>query len=96
METEETRRILETLDSINEAGYEGIGGLLRAMLASKNPRVLRRVSCLVDADLDAIIEALAENPRYSEQRHSGRIPLAPPVIVNFVSRSVGYVESLRY
>jgi len=66
MEMEESLRILETLDSINEAGYEGIGGLLRAMLASKSPRVLRRVSCLVEEDLDGIIEALAEHPRYME------------------------------
>jgi hypothetical protein len=92
METEETLRILDTLDSINKAGYDGIGGLLRAMLASKNRRVLRRVSCLVDADLDTIIEALVEHPRYSERRHTGRIPVAPPVIVDFVSRSVGYVD----
>jgi hypothetical protein len=93
METEETVRILDTLDSINDAGYDGIGRLLRSMLASKISRVSRRVSCLVDADLDAIIEALVEHPRYGERRSTGRIPMSK-VIVDFVSRSVGYVDLL--
>jgi hypothetical protein len=93
MEPEETVRILDTLDSINHAGYDGIGGLLRSMLASKNPRVSRRVSLLVDADLDAIIEALVEHPRYGERRRAGRIPM-PNMMVDFVSRSVGYVDVL--
>lgn len=92
MESDETLRILDTLDSIKEAGYDGIGGLLRAMLGSKNPRVLRRVSCLVDADLDAIIEVLAAHPRYQEQRHTGRTLIPSSGIVDFVSRSVRYVD----
>jgi hypothetical protein len=93
METDETVRILHTLDSINDAAYDGIGGLLRSMLASKNPRVLRRISCLVHGDLDAIIEALAEHPQYGERWHTGRIPMSK-VIVDFVSRSVGCVDLL--
>jgi len=93
MNSDEATRILDTLDAINDAGYNGIGGLLRSMLASSNPRVSRRVSRLVDADLDAIIEALAEHPRYCERRRAGRIPISK-VIVDFVSRSVGYVALL--
>jgi hypothetical protein len=92
-DSEDTIRILETLDSINDAGYDGIGGLLRSILACNSPRVSRRVSRLVDADLDAIIEALAEHPRYGERRRATRIPVSK-VIVDFVSKSVGYVDLL--
>ena len=92
MEAEvESARIIRTLDSINTAGFNGIGGFLRSMLASRCPMALRRVFSLVDADLDGIIEALANHPRYSERRREGRIP-SSQVMTDFVSRAVGYAN----
>jgi len=66
MNSNQATQIFDTLDAINNAGYNGIGRLLRSMLASNNPKVSQRVSRLIYTELDAIIEALAEHPQYGE------------------------------
>jgi hypothetical protein len=67
------QNLISVFEAIENAGYNGVGGFLDGLLASKDRHMKRRVSTLIENQLPSIIMQLLDHPRFARKAEHNQL-----------------------